>query len=127
MIINNFLNKIKSKYNIDNEMILYIFIIIIVGFASFFLGRISIESKREENSIIFINQDKITDNIQANALKSEFEGKKAIGNFVASKNGKLYYPVSCKLSNRLAEKNKVYFDTKEEAEGAGFTFATNCK
>jgi hypothetical protein len=127
MIINNFLNKIKRYLNIDAEMVLYIIIIIIVGFASFFLGRMSIVNNREESGIIFINQDNYTDKIQANSLKSESEIKKQIGNFVASKNGKLYYPVNCKLSNRLSEKNKIYFDTKEEAESSGLDFATGCK
>ena len=41
--------------------------------------------------------------------------------FVASKNGKRYYPVYSGAGERLTQKNRVYFQTEEEAEAAGFT------
>ncbi len=45
---------------------------------------------------------------------------KAVGNFVASKQGKYYYPVDSKEGMKLSEKTKLYFETVEEAEKAGY-------
>jgi hypothetical protein len=43
----------------------------------------------------------------------------------ASSQGKRYYYPTCKSS--ISEKNKITFATKELAEKAGYTLATNCK
>jgi hypothetical protein len=48
------------------------------------------------------------------------------GNFVASINGKAYYPTGCAAANRIKEENKVWFDTKEEAVAQGYKPAANC-
>ncbi len=47
-------------------------------------------------------------------------------NFVASKNGKKYYYPRCAGASRIKEENKIWFATKEEALGKGYTPATNC-
>ncbi|MFC1632722.1 hypothetical protein ACFL1U_01100 [Patescibacteria group bacterium] len=40
--------------------------------------------------------------------------------FVASKNSKLYHPVeNCSFADRIKEENRVYFDSREEAESTG--------
>jgi hypothetical protein len=49
------------------------------------------------------------------------------GAFVASKNGKSYYLPTCSAANRILEKNKVWFASREAAEKAGFVPAKNCK
>lgn len=49
------------------------------------------------------------------------------GKYVASKNGTKYYLPSCGSANRIKEENKIYFNTKEEAEAAGFTPSSTCK
>ena len=46
------------------------------------------------------------------------------GDFVASKNGKAYYLLTCK--NNIKEENKIYFKTKEDADKAGFQPAKTC-
>ncbi|HWH16295.1 MAG TPA: hypothetical protein VNU25_01790 [Candidatus Paceibacterota bacterium] len=51
---------------------------------------------------------------------------KASGTYVASKNGTKYYLPSCGGSKRIKEENKIWFDTKEEAESAGYGPAANC-
>lgn len=40
--------------------------------------------------------------------------------FVASKKGKRYYPVHAKQAEGLAPKNRIYFETVEEAKAAGY-------
>ncbi len=51
---------------------------------------------------------------------------KASGTYLASKNGTKYYLPSCSSSKRIKEENKIWFDTKEEAEAAGYGPAANC-
>ena len=48
------------------------------------------------------------------------------GNFLASINGKAYYPKDCAAANRIKEENIIWFDTKEEAEIQGYKPAQNC-
>ena len=48
------------------------------------------------------------------------------GNFLASINGKAYYPKGCAAANRIKEENIIWFDTKEEAEMQGYKPAQNC-
>jgi hypothetical protein len=132
MIINNFFNKIKGKYSIDNITIMYLFVIVGVGVSSFLLGRISVESNQVKNSGISI-VDTSTLKGQALANKIDLNTDKDINNtnkervYVASKNGKLYYPVSCNGAKRISEKNKVWFSSQSEAEKMGYTVSSNCK
>jgi len=51
----------------------------------------------------------------------------AFGNFMASINGKAYYPKNCPAANRINEENKIWFETKEEAEIQGYKPAQNCE
>ena len=51
---------------------------------------------------------------------------KILGNFLASINGKAYYPKDCAAANRIKEENRIWFDTKEEAEMQGYKPAQNC-
>lgn len=48
------------------------------------------------------------------------------GGYVASKNGTRYYLPWCGGASRIKEENKVWFQTKEEAEARGLTPAKNC-
>lgn len=45
---------------------------------------------------------------------------------VASKSGARYYFVWCSGATRIALKNRVYFQTVEEAEKKGYTKASGC-
>lgn len=48
------------------------------------------------------------------------------GNFLASTNGKAYYPKDCAAARRIKEENKIWFNSKEEAEAQGYKPAQNC-
>jgi hypothetical protein len=41
-------------------------------------------------------------------------------NFVASKRGKLYYPVKKAAGQQIVPENRIYFRTEEEAPAAGY-------
>lgn len=48
------------------------------------------------------------------------------GNFVASINGKAYYPKGCKSANVIKEENRIWFESAEDAEADGYNRAKNC-
>lgn|SRR3989338_10448234 len=48
------------------------------------------------------------------------------GNFVASINGKAYYPKGCPSANVIKEENRVWFNSVQEAELQGYAPAKNC-
>lgn len=47
--------------------------------------------------------------------------------YVASKNSNKYHLPWCSGAARIAEENKIWFASKEEAAAAGYTPAANCK
>lgn len=49
------------------------------------------------------------------------------GQYVASKKGTKYHLPWCSGGKAIAEANKIWFASKEEAERAGYTPAANCK
>jgi len=117
MSINDFFNKIKSKLNIDIYLILCLFIVILVGISSFGLGRLSVNSNLEKNSNTTILNRKNQPSFQANTQKREY---------LASKNGKLYYSIKCSKNNKIMTKNKIWFATQIEAETAGYRLSLSC-
>lgn len=127
MSITDKLNKIKDKTSFDRTTILYLLIMLLVALGSFFLGRfsrelnlMSIEEIGKNNQpaqTISSDQIKVGEN-------SEIVTQK---NYVASKNGKNYYPVNCKGANRIKQENMIWFGSEEEAEASGYTFSSTCK
>lgn len=62
-------------------------------------------------------------------ISSEEQGTGSIStgqSFVASKNGSRFYPVDCKSSSRIKPENKIYFNTSQDAEKAGYALASGC-
>jgi preprotein translocase subunit SecY len=66
-------------------------------------------------------------NIASVATTSLLVVPAARSTYVASKNGTTYYLPWCPSVKRILEKNKIWFDSKEAAEKAGFRPAQNCK
>lgn len=50
----------------------------------------------------------------------------AIKNFVASINGKKYYPAGCKAANSINKENIIWFTSKKEAREMGYTPSAQC-
>ncbi len=61
-----------------------------------------------------------------NAFEILLDGR-VEGDFVASKNGTVYYPKACKSASRIKEENRLFFASALEAEGAGFRRSAQCK
>lgn len=130
MSINDFINKIKVKLDIDMFTIMCLFIIILVGFSSFGLGKLSVKQNKvkEEGISIISNKDLLANSneIELN-IKQENNDSSSEKKYVASKNGKLYYTIGCSGAKRIAEKNAIWFASSNEAEKSGYQFSSSCK
>ena len=121
---------------LDNQIIFTTLIIILVSFSSFGLGRLS---KIEENKKPLSIYDNITRVDNLVSIIATTESKKPVevqppqlglvagGKYIASKNSDKYHAPWCSGAQRINEENKIWFDSKEEAERAGYTPASNCK
>lgn len=135
--------KIKEKKNrflkfiYDREGPLFVSLcFILLGFASFGLGRLSALEDRREAVLIDNRFAKIFEE-QSQALKTnEFlsvpveevsvAADSQPGLYVASRNGSRYHLPSCSGAQRILEENKVWFSSRAEAESAGYSPAQNC-
>ncbi len=136
MSIGYIVNKIKSFASSTEARDLYVvLLIILVGVGSFGLGRLSkISQNKEPIKITYdanlagaageqtpqqagIRSDK------KEPLAAEISGSHS---FVASKRGKKYYDIDCEAAKSLKEENKIYFDTEEQAQKAGYSASSSC-
>lgn len=102
------------------------FILISVFFIGLGLGLLT---KPNKTTPIIIDKNV---KINLSAQQSEFLGNTGKspnfsgGNFVASINGKNYYPKDCLSAKRIKEENMIWFNSSEEAEADGYIPAKNC-
>lgn len=114
-----------NKYVTDEICI--VAVIILVGFAGFGLGRLSlIDEQKTPVSIEYAEM------APANVLSSISDSENQVtiaggGLLVGSKNGSKYHFPWCSGAQRMKEKNKIWFASKEEAQSAGYEPAKNCK
>ncbi len=139
------MEKIKPKIIIWIESekgkdILTVLIVILVGLGSFGLGRLSkgstegqfkvlYPSQSAQNAFSEVNLDNTaqTSKIGVSSDLASSSTSKSSGNFFASKRGHKYYPVDCSAGKTIKQENRVYFETREEAEKAGFTLSSSCQ
>jgi hypothetical protein len=119
------------------EILLTILIIVVSGL-SFILGRISVTEHHliAEKTPIHMNADRVpttsTTTLQNTASTTTTPTTAPLPlvnneKYVASKNGTKYHLPWCTGAKQINEENKIWFATKEEAEKAGYTPASNCK
>lgn len=108
-----------------------ILLILLVGTGGFLLGRLSAaESVRKEQ--LSITGGPVFQASAAQALpltttnSSAVEKTSVLGMYVGSRTGKTYHLPWCSGAKRIKEENKVWFQTKDEAEGRGYRAAANC-
>ncbi len=120
--------KIKVFITSAKEEILVMLIIILVGFGSYGLGRLSVnQSEGARIEIIKASQASLTPPKDALRASVPTESSNTASVVVASKSGKKYHFPWCAGAKQIAEKNKIIFNSKEEARHAGYTPAANCK
>ncbi|OGF52257.1 hypothetical protein A3I27_01845 [Candidatus Giovannonibacteria bacterium RIFCSPLOWO2_02_FULL_43_11b] len=110
-MLKDYISKVKAKES-DILLIITLITIAIIGFA---LGRIS--AIRENHYKIDISSVDLPDlqNLPQSASV-----------FVGSKVGTIYHLSTCPGAKSIKEENKIYFNTKQEVEKAGYRPALNC-
>lgn len=116
-------------------------IILVVGVASFWLGRFSVggnvqrppDKSYTESSAAIQALPPSSETARGTVAKDSFQPLPAQpnmaeeGGYVASKSGTKYHLPWCGGAKQIKEENKIWFKTKAEAEAAGYTPAANCK
>jgi hypothetical protein len=113
------------------------FVIFLVGFGSFELGRLSVSKALktpitiEEGGVAWNDREapagrSASGITQAEATSSP-EGFEKTGMYVGSKSSRIFHLPTCPGAKRLKDENKIWFTTKEEALKNGYTAAANCK
>jgi hypothetical protein len=135
-ILKEISEKSKSK-----EFLTSVFVVLL-GTASFGLGRLSKigESRSEmklfnpQKTLEDITVEKITSQngkLLANPISASknknFNVKTNNGVVVASKTGTKYHFPWCTGSKSIKDENKIWFNSIDEAKKAGYTPAQNCK
>lgn len=94
-------------------------VLILVGVASFGLGRQSVGSEAKEAQTAAV--------IRPSTPRVEKEDALPSTHYVASKNGQVYHLPHCSGAKNISVANKITFASKAEAEAAGYRPAANCK
>lgn len=81
------------------------------------------KSKEDDNQAEKTAEENET---QQETIKEEIAKEPSEQKFVASKNGEVYHYPWCSGAQQIKEENKIYFNSKEEAEKAGYRPARNC-
>ncbi|MDR3519941.1 MAG: hypothetical protein P4L63_03610 [Candidatus Pacebacteria bacterium] len=124
--------------------ILTVLIVILVGFGSFMLGRLSKENPQTQPS------EETSNNQNANASSADITGADVVRQntnapdvgipqggsltpgtssakpFFASSKGKKYYTANCSAGKTIKPANLIYFDTEAAAQKAGYTLSSSC-
>ena len=139
MSIKDFTEKIKSFW-VNNKDKIYsqenglkikddlfiVFLIFLVGMASFGLGKISSLEKRKVPISILNAQESMYASVSESIQTDKKENTTEKGIVVASKSGTKYYYPWCSGVSRINEENKVWFNSIDEAKARGLTPASGC-
>jgi hypothetical protein len=127
----------KIKAYIGSEQgkdVLVVLIVILVGLGSFELGRLSMGTN--SSSGIKIEYPELSTSQAANAeiaatsqktSAPQPKPKVAVEIYFASKRGHKYYPAGCAAGKTIKMENRVYFDTRAQAEAAGYELSSSCR
>ena len=134
MIIREALLKIKSALlSVPHELLVAI-TVVLVGTASFGLGRMSTQEVASSPVRILYPEGEGAPSRETASVASvsgsntkDLRVVPRVGEVVASKSGSKYHFPWCPGAKSISEKNKITFSSAEEAEGAGYTLASNCK
>lgn len=103
--------------------------VILISLISFATGRLTTPSPAKQPIVVedinVAHLQSSFQNITSNNNVQELGGG-AEGQFVASKNSSKYHLPDCVGAKRIAEHNKIWFSSKEEAESLGYQPASNC-
>ena len=107
--------------DLNRDDVFLVLTLCIFGTLSFGLGKLSMLEKGRQ-PITFE-----TPNVASVILSATTTRETTQGLLVASRTGKNYYYPTCSGAKRIAEKNKVWFDTVEAARAKGYTPSATCE
>ncbi len=127
MSIHDFLNKINTPKNREDWAVLAV--VLMVGLASFGLGRLSVEREasgvqNNDNRVIITDASYYS---PATLPAEQSAGISSKKDYVASRNGTKYYKTTCSGADNIKEENKIYFVSEEEAMSSGYERSSTCK
>lgn len=127
---------LKCLYFLGHRDTLLSLIILFTGVSSFLVGKQSQIQNQNQPRIVFNygvgsvlkkeNDTRLEGGTLDNTEESAYISN-TTGSIFASRNGKKYYYSGCKSGSRIKQANRVYYDTKEQAEATGKTLASGCK
>lgn len=134
--MDNVRNKIKTRVALLRIMpdlslrLTFVLISLSLVIASFFLGDMHGRSESAAGQLAVTNTLEFVPWSDTVLHPEHGDNTASVGaiaqNFVASANGKLYYPANCKSAARIKEENRVWFATAEDAKREGLLPAKNC-
>ena len=127
-MIAEYIKKVKWWIT-ENKADIYVAILIfLISMASFGLGRLSILWPAKQ-PVTITDGGIATKPAEKPTIIQTAVATAALnpqGKYVASKSGKNYHFPWCQSAQKISEQNKIWFQTKEEAEKAGYKPAANC-
>lgn len=131
-MLTDLIQKIKAFLKANQKDLLLTTLVFLVSLASFGLGRLSaiwptnepvaIEEPKGEGQTAETGMA----NEPSQSPPSSFGFSPSAGVYVASKNGSSYHLPSCPGAKQIKAENKIWFQTKAEAQAAGYKPAGNC-
>ncbi len=115
------------KSFLEDDLYFYTILIIVVGILSFGLGRMSVEINQNQHNqqIVLIENSSNVGLSDAGTISDTSNTRDK--QFVASSRGTRYHHITCSSSKQIIQANRIYFNSIQEAQAAGFTPAKNCK
>lgn len=102
----------KLKSWLADDTLFILLLVILVAVVSFGLGRQSVMEERQQGSVV---QTALAEPVPTTGTR-----------VVGSRSGTKYHLLDCPGTTQMKEDNKVYFDSIQLAEAAGYTPAGNC-
>lgn len=109
--------------------VFYIVVVLLVVAGLFGLGKLTTlndnkEPIKIESQASLHSKDAVAAVQNPSAEPTTVEGG---GEFVASKNGKKYFSLTCGAAKTIKAENRIYFATQDEAKKAGYEPSAMCK
>ncbi len=129
MSIHNFVIKIKGRVGEHKKSLILGGILALTAILSFYIGYVARAEGHKESLVAitcpanaYLDSGALAEYPTTSSLMSHA----TTGAYVASKNGKKYYPASCSAANRIKDQNKIFFTTTRDAEQAGYSVGAGC-
>ncbi len=142
MRLTDIVQKIKDMPDLPRDIFLFL-LVSLVGAGSFMLGKLSgyeevrkgelsINTKQQVAQVVNsglgeLNQVGDDSSISKQSSSTAEEAVPKTGKYLGSQRGSVYHLPWCSGAQRIKEENKIWFQSKEEAERKGYRPATNCK